>query len=376
MRSVHKLLMIFFLFFVTACSHGLLVSSTEDQNNPEIKAGYDQVLKTYEQKNYPQVAQEAASFLEKYPTTIYTKATEYMWAHALEKQEHFFEAAQKYRTLASSRQPSEARIGALAMFRLSYCYESLGEIEKSVTTLFDALKKKQYLAEPVWRATIPARLAVAYYRMENPVKAQKYLQEAEEGVASLRQRKNADFGPSEVAETYYQMGLFSGQQISAENFNVILESFKKGQRFLLHSIEMGDPVWSKEALSATKKAYRDLWNTIQAVPLPSMGGDVQLESKEQWLTQKQLSEDLLVAIDELRAQRLPEVSENEYVRDLFVYLAELEKMSEDLLLAHKEWNPLTPEAEKYESIKLDGRIYDPQEKAPEQPEKTPEDPNL
>jgi len=156
---------------------------------------------------------------------------------------------------------NQPKIAALALYRLSFVYENLGDDLKTLTTLLDCKKFSEHLPEPLVRATIPARLATAYIRLRHQKEALQYLALAEKGIDQLKSQ-NDKITSSWLGNIYFQMGSISTNQLSNENYDQAIEIQKIVQVYLLKAIRLNDPVWSERSSVQIKSTYQDLFNTI------------------------------------------------------------------------------------------------------------------
>ena len=312
-------------------------------------------------------------FQERYPQSIYFQASRLGEAQALQGQAKWIEAVAIERDVYLKTKNLQPDIAALAQYRMSFAYEALGDEQKTVASLLDAKNLANALPKEVAWAEIPARLASVYSRLGREKEAVQYLNEAEKGIAKIRQEEvTTPLRKGWLAKTYVQMGTASTNQLSVDNFESFVNGQKLVQVYLIKAMELNDPVWSPQALKQLKGTYQDLSVQVEAV----RSNRSQLE---------QLGGALVELIDRAELYRpLAGQSKNSYQIEFFALLAKIKTKTEKLLYQGQESMGLTEESQKLNSLKRAGRVKVeellPEEKASktkEVPKVVPsEDPNL
>ncbi len=325
------------------------------------QAHYDEALPLFQdfQKNYPQ----SHSFL----------AARLGEAQSLEGLEKWTEASNIYRSVFDTAMQVHPEIAALALYRLSFCYEALGDDIKSVAALLDSLKKQKYLPEEVVKAEIPARLAMLYGKVENTSEMNRYLGLAQKGVQSLQGRRDIPAGL--LAKAYFEMGSVSMNQISTDNFSQAVLGQKAVQGYLFRAIYANTKPWSEEASSKLKKNYLGLWNVL--VAMPGIDG-VDAESLARHRRAKQIIFggeflDLIENAEVYKTANAEKMTQLEV--DFFAYLAETKKQTQKIIYEGGEAMALTPESQKSSDVKKGAPLKD-SEKPSAGKLPTTQDPNL
>ncbi len=292
-----------------------------------------------------------ADFQTRFPNSVFFQRAQLGRAKALEAQEKWAEAAELYRQTIESTRSRQPEITAQALYEISFCYENLGDEARVLSSLQDALKLKTYLTAEQAQAEIPARLAASFNRMGRIKDAEQYFQQADKGIQQIRATRGSEATTVWLSRTYYHMGIFSTHQLSYENLQASLDTLQMVQTFSLLSAEAGGEPWSKMAANGLTANYRDLWRTIQQIPL-NKAMDRGAAQREQMDRQESFTGQMLTLINELKSYRSPERGgSNSESDELFMALAKLEKQAQDFLYSMKERNPLTPESEKRSGLK-------------------------
>jgi hypothetical protein len=328
--------------------------------DPQVKAQQEKEIRAAENLLEAQQAPEAekafTDFQAKYPISIYYQAAQVGKAKALELQGKWTEAAALYRATIEATRETQPEIAAQALYEISFCYENLGDEARLIASLQDALRMKQYL-HPEWAmAEIPARLAASYNRVGRLDEAQKYFKQADQGMTQLRAQHDKDASAEWIAHVYYEMGLFSTNQLAYENLQASLDTLKMVQIFSLRSVEAHAEPWSQLASDGLQTNYRDIWNTIQDIPL-NKSMDVGAAEREKVERQTGFVGQLLALINDLKRFETPEVAEKNLVmKDLLGFLNNVESQGSQFLSSSQMHTRLTPESQRRNALKKEGVV--------------------
>ncbi|MEK2647141.1 tetratricopeptide repeat protein [Bdellovibrio sp. BCCA] len=284
-------------------------------------------------------------------------------AQSLEGLGRYQEAADLYRDIYLKTLKHQPEIAALALYRMSFAYEALGDDLKTVAALLDARRMGEHLPLEVAYAEVPARLAAAYARQNRENEALTYLNEAEKGISIVQQEKGANLRSDWLAKTYVQMGTVSTNQLSSDNFSEFVQGQKLVQVYLIKALRLNDSAWSPRALSKLQETYRDLYT--------------QVESAKNRETQNSLGGDLFDLLDQAELYRpMTGQKMNSYENSFFAYLSEVRKKTEKIVYGSGGTMSLTEESAKLNSLKR-GLPQTKKRSIPLPPKVVPEeDPNL
>lgn len=321
---------------------------------PDEKA-FQAAQELLDSKKSIEAEQAFRNFQQRYPQSRFVMLSRMGVARALEDQDKWTEAAENYRTIQKLSATYQPEIAAHALYRLSYCYEALGEDDRAVATLLDANRRRKLLPEEVALAEIPARLAMFYEKAQNKPEAEKYVEQAQKGISMLQGKP--ELSKQILAKAYYQMGTVSLNQISSSNYSSTLRALKAVQVYPIRSIGLNQAPWSEASLSLLKKDYRDLWNTLLEMPGVSGVDDVSIERTRREL-QASLGGEFLDLIQqaELNGPLDPEKNANSLQRELYKYLNDIKLKVQDLIYRSEPQMGLTSESQRLNSLKRKGRI--------------------
>jgi len=363
------------LFFIAGCA---MMARKSVAIDPALKIQQESELRVAQNAldaQHPEEAEKAfTDFQIKYPVSVFYQAAQIGKAKALEQQGKWSEATDLYRASIEATRETQPKIAAQALYEISFCYENLGDEAHLIASLQDALRLKDSL-QPEWAmAEIPARLAASYNRVGRMDEAQKYFKQADVGVTQLRAMRDKEATPEWVARVYYEMGLYSTNQLAYENLQASLDTLKMVQIFSLRSVEANGEPWSHLASEGLQGNYRDIWNTIQDIPL-NRSMDVGAAEREKLERQNDFVGQLLTLINDLKRYRTPEINaQNESLKSLMSLLKSVESQGSQFLNSSHLHTRLTPESVRRNALKKEGVMVEPAEKSVESSQELPAPP--
>jgi tetratricopeptide (TPR) repeat protein len=263
---------------------------------------YRQAVGELEVGKFNEALKDFDRFVQQNPANRYSQAALLNSGRALEGLRSWGDAADRYRRVIDSTNRSP-RLRAMALYRLSYVDEALGDDAKMVADLTDLLDRKNFLPREIAEGEMPARLAAAYARVGNFEKAQRFYQQAEVGIARLRQNQSET--PEWLPRTLYVMGETSRSKLSWLDFETFIRPLARSQVYLVQSAELGLAPWSDRAAEELLEIYNDMINVIEtAQPVQDVVARRALQQK-QW-TRVAL---VLECLQDLRARMAPEIAQ-------------------------------------------------------------------
>jgi tetratricopeptide (TPR) repeat protein len=303
---------------------------------------YDKGLRALAAEDYAEAARVFDKLLVQKPGLELDLVTLFNSGSAYEGLGECQKASDRYRQVVRSSAGKFKSIEAQALFRLSLMYECLGEDAKTITALLDAKKRARDLPVETSDAEIPARIAAAYARLGNRDLALQYFEKASRGLKSALSQAPTERQTEMAARTLFLMGHLSLSQQKAEgDANSYLQSIIMQQPHLLRAIELNHDRWSAKAETDLKLAYDNIWK-------------FRLEDENK---QREFYTHALQTINELRKIHLP--GGNARVEGIFAALDSHETKLQAELSNVSERNALTPDAERREGLKRDGKLVDP-----------------
>lgn len=328
---------------VVACgSKPVAEHMAPDQSDARVTP-FDRGLKALEQENYSEAAQIFDKLLVARPATQIDLVTTYNSGAAYEGLGDCKKASDRYREVVRSSATKFKNIEGQALYRMSLMYECLGNDPKTITSLLDARKRGKDLPWETLNAEIPARLAAAYARMGNRPKALEYFKQASESLKKLVNQETGRKQQELLGKTLFLMGQLNPAQRRAEGDPVIfLQGLSMQQPYLLQAAEIGHPNWSKRASDDLILAYDNIWKYKLA---PGKHNSFFTSA--------------LQTIRELKGIRLP--GRQDPTTDLiFAKVDAAESRLQSELAKVAESNRLTPDAQRREGLKRQGRVVNPE----------------
>lgn len=346
---------IFLLIFFVGCAHLNRSTSTESLSEQSVQeAAILKAQRELESGKVESALQMLRVFQNKYPQSIFFQSARLSEGEALERLSQPREALEVYRSIFFQTEAEHGEIAALALYRMAFAYEALGDDLKMVASLLDAKKRGDLLPIEIAAAQIPAKLAVAYARQNHFQESLAYLNDAEKGLSMVMSFKGKEIGPEWLAKIYFEMGSVSSNQLSLDNFDDFVRAQKVVQVYLLKSLKQNDPFWSARSLTRLQETYRDLDTQLGRT----------VDNRE---VQIQLGGSFVDLMNQAELFRpLIDQPMNTYENKFYNFLSEIRKKTEIALYRGGEQLPLTEESQRLHSLKRPGQVqvesYLPEEK--------------
>lgn len=331
------------IFLLAACSTSG-GDKAKDLRLSEANPTFERGLRALERQEYGDAARLFDKLLVSQPGTELELVTTYNSGAAYEGLGNCAKASERYREVVRASAKKFPRMEGEALFRLSLMYECLGQDTKAVAALLDARKRGKQLPPEVTQAEIPAHLAAAYSRLGNRDKALEFFEQTGQGLKAIVARSTGSTRPQTelLARTLFLMGKLNPQQRSGEaSAESFMQSLSMQQPHLLQAVEINHPVYSPKAADDLELAYDNIWKYNFGEPTGK----------------RQFYERGLQVARELRRLRLPEA--NPMVDEIYARLDKTEARLNAELAKLAVTTRLTPESEKREGLKQQGRLVHP-----------------
>lgn len=332
------------LVFVSACSSAKKAEEDKQEMAEEMKRPrFEQGLKALDNNRFADAAKVFDGLLVSKPGTELDLITLYNSGAAYEGMGDCPKAAERLREVVRSSAGKFKRIEAQAFYRLSFMYECMGQDNKSIAALLDAKKRSSDLSFAVANAEIPARLAAGYARIGNRQKALEYFALADKGLKKIIAQEEGRRQHEILAQSLFYMGQLNPAQRKGEGDPIgFLQGLSLQQPYLLQSVEMNSTPWSTKAHDDLTTAYDNIFK-------------FKIEDEK---TRRDFYTRAIQTCNELIRIRSPKADpaiDQVYAkvdRTLSQLNSEMAKVAES--------NRLTPEAQKRDSLKRQGRLVDPE----------------
>lgn len=306
--------------------------------------------------NYLAAETEFKNYLKQHPVSIFTAHAYYGLGRSLEFQEKWPEAIEVYRTLAQQAQSLRPELSALAMYRLSYCHEALGDEIRTQATLMDAEGMGLHLPLAIREVEIPARKAASLLRRGKFPEARKILTKMNEAVPAVFNLAQAP-NQTEMSRVFLQIGALSLNPLSEDNFLLYLETFESLQIYLWRSWSLQQVPWSERSREQLLSMYQTFWNKTQEIKIGPQGLDAAAAARIRTETQRKWIGAIVKTSLTLRSYAGEEnLKENVLTPGLLEFLTQIEKQGEAVMFGSQELLPLTAESQSINSIKRAGTV--------------------
>lgn len=281
-------------------------------------------------------------FIQQNPASPFTQAATLNSGRALEGLKNWQGAIDRYHEVVRAT-ASAPKLQATALYRLSFCHESLGDDAQVVVDLNDLLSHANGLPKETAQGELPARLAAAYARIGNFERAQEFYSRAEAGITKLRKAYGGKV-PEWLPKTLFLMGDCSNRQFSWNDFEPAIRSFARSQVYLLEAAELNQQPWANRGADELIRVYNTLVTTIEGAPVPD--GDPLLAKRALQHLQWDRAGLMVDLETELRARLLPESKNSVLAPTLRILkmLAETDRRLAKLLIDRPAGEGLTNEA--------------------------------
>ncbi|MFP5518807.1 MAG: tetratricopeptide repeat protein [Bdellovibrionia bacterium] len=354
---------------LTSCAHlnELFTDRKSDaeksQPSAQELAFFERGEKELKERNFEEAQKTFREFYEKNPSSSLLNLAilgEADALHQLGQSQEALSRLTQLRDRSITRNPSFA---ALASYRMSFIYEDLGDVEKTLAALVEAESQKRHLSPLVVHAEIPARKARNYLKMGASSEARRWVEQANRGVEYLRSHyksKNDDW----LAEVYFNMGKISSQSQLDLTWEQRMESYHLAYPFLYKSVLQNVEPWSENSMQALLFIYQDMSRLLyENVP-----GTKKLRAD------RNKASLLKVELDTARRYRpLNPETAHMNLKALFKVEDTLYKTVNDIVYSGISDMELTPESEKRSTILRGYRLVNPEQEREALPG---QDPNL
>jgi tetratricopeptide (TPR) repeat protein len=303
---------------------------------------FEQGVRALEKEQYAEAAKIFDKLLVTKPATEHDLVTSFNSGSAYEGLGNCSRAGERYREVTRGSSGHFTRLEAQAFYRLALMYECLGQDVKSITALLDAKKRGRNLPPATLSAEIPARLAAAYARIGNRKKALEYFALANKGLKKIVSEESGKKQADILGQSLYLMGQLNPAQRRGEGDpKAFLQGLGMQQPYLLQAVELKHPVWSPKAASDLETAYDNIWKFK--------------------FTDTEAQNDFYIramqAVRELKRIKMP--NETPEAAAIFRKVDAVESRLNIEIAKVAESTKLTPEAEKRQALKRQGRLITP-----------------
>lgn len=281
---------------------------------------------------------------------------EKQWDQAaiLLKEQRYDDAEPVLKELYKSAQTANPELATRALFELGQISEKKGQWLIALSQFKECEGKKDLLPGYKAELELPARIAGLYATLGELKTSEIYAKKVEGNLQSYMQQINITNQKAWWAETFYHLGSFPVQYVTAENWKDFAKRFHATSQYLIRSMEMSDPVWSEKSFDLARTFFKKSFELLTIVPNDLEENSVLLSSvvKERI----NLLEEILQKIQLYR----PIHTENSSIIWRFYLLTEDYQMQvKNSLYQIKDSAPLSRESQKRNALEREGNLKNP-----------------
>ena len=287
--------------------------------------------------------------------SIFSTQAQYGLGRTLEVQGRYEDAIAIYRELAEQARLNAPDFAGLAYFRMSHCYEALGDETRVSSSLSDVMTFAKALPKEIIEIEIPARRAASWMRRGEIERAKAELTKVDRSFPGIFP-PNDPATLNDQARILYSAGELSLETLKDDTFMSLIQTHEELQTYLWRAIQTrADPYAEKARAKLTER-----YGTFMALAMSYANESKrkQDESRRQWMAA------ILKSMQTLRNYAGDDWSKAP--QDLVAAMMTVEMQANATLFAAQDLTPLTPEA-KRRSPQKEGRViskpFFPNEKA-------------
>lgn len=308
--------------------------------------------------DYQSAQMDLEKFIAQNSNSIFFQRARFDLGLVLESDEKWSESLKIYQEIIANLPEDSKPLEARTHYQKAICYENLGDDTKALASLFDAEKSIEYLPQEIYLVEIPAKKATIYYRMGQRATAEKFLNQASQGISGLRASIRTEKDRAWVTTLFYKLGHLPNNSLNEGNLRAYLDTMGILQIFSLHAVEENMLPWSQKAQEDIRNSYRNAWSYIKdldakKISIESSRKSGAIDSSVMIQAEKNdLVGLLLEKMEELKRFQIPTPSKKaDAAQAVFIHLDELKN---EIKIESQKWsvqNPLTPETQSPRGIR-------------------------
>ena len=254
-----KLLLLSLFFLFSNCTSLQSGDSTKSENiDSKDLMLFETAFKDLGEGHYTRVIPILKKLIHKYPGFDLEWLALYNLASAYKELNQCQKAQEIYKKLPHKTKKTPQLLPRIFL-NLAYTYECLGKPEQTLIALKEGMKHSHYLPDESRLVEYPARLSLAYFRMNEQKTGEELQQQTYNNLEILKKSfRITEATDTNFARYFYIMGR---SHISPDNIQ--LKSFLKimlhYQMYLSQSMLLSAGKWSVEAERELGNLYRKMW---------------------------------------------------------------------------------------------------------------------
>ncbi len=351
MKTMNAALVVIFLI---SCQ---IVERKRPSDIPASDATFENAVVYYRKGQHEKSFASIEAYLLAYPQT--TKLVESLYLRGrnerfLAKYVNCLETFQNIIELTKNKKDSYFNY---ALYQSGICYEMLGDIEKAIAVYQDALRATGSLPAQLRDLEIPSRLALCYSRLGEKQAAEKYNKKLQISLKEYLSKKQFTKEEKEFyAEILFSMSSLEIPLKDQQDFDAVLTSLEMNQVTLIQLLKFNIQPYTLKALNIYVQNYTNLHEYLVQLRI-NEGIDPTLSNRGKQQIQKEMAFKVLENIESLEVLLLPEAMQPDLSAE-FEKLKEIKGKFELMSVQRMSGDGLTPDAQRRESLKKEGKVID------------------
>ncbi len=285
----------------------------------------------------PLFEEKARVFLRDNPNSVFIQYVNLLSSKLLLKKNQLNEALTLNQEVQNKTFNANKEIYYLAMFESADIYEAMEKYDKSLASLSEAEKSKQYLPAKKRLFELPLKLSVGYARLNLTELTFKYLKETQIGLNEYLKKESLN--SKELAKLYLEMGGGLSQWQSNE-FELELRKFILTYKFLVYSMNRNEESYSGQAQKKLISQIQWIWNLTQTQRSLTDSDRIE-EEKIQFLKMTEFSKLLnsIKMFEPLEGQKKSPLQD-----EFFTYVGQIQDVVLEKIYAQYKYTPPTQES--------------------------------
>ena len=264
-KSMHFFYLLLFIVLVSCSSlkkSKAPFSSKPININQEDITLFEEAFKSLGDEKYSAVIPIFSTLATKYRghdlerAALYNLASAYKELHQCKKAETIY---QNLITKAEKQPHLKPRI----YLSLSYVYECLGRAEEALIALKDGMPYIHYLTKDIQLIEYPARLSLAYIRLDEDKKGLKIQKKVYQNLEMIKKTFRISSAADESFARYFYIIGRSHIRSDHIQISIFLKMFSYHQAYLTQSILLKAGKWSIQSEKELGNLYRKMWTELK-----------------------------------------------------------------------------------------------------------------
>ena len=260
---MYFLYLLLFVFFVSCASlkkeEGFFAPGNMD---PQDLSLFERAFADMGRENYTSAIPIFEKLSQKYRGKELEWAALYNLAGAYKETGQCQKAEPIYRTLIAKTR-KRLNLKARAHLSLAYTYECLGMAERALITLKEGEKHLPHLTEGIRLVEYPARLSLAYLRMDEDKTGHALQKKVYQNMEFIKKSFRISSSADESFSKYFYIIGRSHVKAGRIKPKFFFKMFVYHQTYLTQSMLIQDGKWSAKAERALGDMYRKMWAVIK-----------------------------------------------------------------------------------------------------------------